>query len=107
MFYLNYFYFVNNDVCHQVEFYNNIKSCEIRAIQLYDEYLDKLKSTFSIQLNEECLYVPKSERSISKFETDTNKHYFSSEIGRMPDGEEENESLYTSSDESESVSSNK
>ena len=105
MFYLNYFYFVNNEVCHQVEFYNNIKSCEIRAIQLYDEYLDKLKSTFSIQLNEECLYVPKSERSISKFETDTNKHYFSSEIGRMPDGEDVVDS-YCYSD-SESVSSNK
>lgn len=103
MFYLNYFYFVNNDVCHNVEFYNNIKSCEIRCLQIHNEYLDKLKSTFSVKLNEDCLNVPINERSISKFETDSNKYYFTSEIGRMPDGEEDVETLYNS--DSESVSS--
>lgn len=103
MFYINYFYFVNNDVIHNVEFYNNIKSCEIRAIQLYDEYLEKLKSTFSVKINEDCLYIPNTERSISKFESDTNKHYFSSDIGRMPNGEEDVDSFYTS--ETESISS--
>ena len=104
MYYLNYFYFVNNDVAHQVEFYNNIKSCEIRAMQVYDEYLDKLKATLSSKLNEDCLYVPNTERSISKYESDTNKEYFTYEIGKMPNGEEVADS-YCSSSDTESISS--
>ena len=105
MYYLTYFYFVNSDVCHRVEFFNTIKSCEIIAIKMYDEYLEKLKSTFSIKLNEDCLYIPNTERSISKFESDTNQHYFTYEIGKLPNSEDDIDSFYTSSSDTESVSS--
>lgn len=106
MYYLTYFYFVNNDVSHQVEFYNNVKSCEIRAIQMYDEYLEKLKLTFSFKINEDILYLPSDIRSISKFESDVNKHYFTYEIGKMPNGDDDIDSFYnTSSSDTESVNS--
>jgi hypothetical protein len=73
-------------------------------MQVYDEYLDKLKATLSSKLNEDCLYVPNTERSISKYESDTNKEYFTYEIGKMPNGEEVADS-YCSSSDTESISS--
>jgi hypothetical protein len=76
-------------------------------MQMYDEYLEKLKSTLSIKINEDTLYLPTNIRSISKFESDVNKHYFTYEIGKMPNGDDDIDSFYTSSSDTESVKSNK
>lgn len=120
MYYIRYFYFVDNFSSHAVDYYNSIDVCKLRAVQVYHDYLKLLKSRFEHQLNHDCMMIPVIKSSaISNYHSDDNTCSFMYDIGQMPhhgdvegsrcrpDGEAEttDESFYTSSEEEEDTMS--
>lgn len=108
MYYIRYFYFVDNFSSHAVDYYNSIEVCKLRAVQVYHDYLKLLKSRFEHQLNHDCMMIPVIKSSaISNYHSDDNTCSFMYDIGQMPDGEAEttDESFYTSSEEEEATMS--